>query len=190
VGRNDDDLELVRRCIAREPGAWRDFVDRFAATARIVARRYLKLHGRAHEEVDDTVQDVFVAITRRDFRLLKNYDPRYTFKTYLGVITRTEVYRQLRKKRPIPGDPADLDRNVAEGTDATEAVAAAEEQEALIAALDSLPARDAEILRLRFLREMEYTAIAQTMRIPEASVGQTLFRAKRKLLEKLRRLEG
>ena len=113
MGRNDDDLELVHRCIAREPGAWRDFVDRFAATARIVARRYLKLHGRAHEDVDDTVQDVFVAITRRDFRLLKNYDPRYTFKTYLGVITRTEVYRQLRKKRPIPGDPADLDRNVA-----------------------------------------------------------------------------
>ena len=122
--------------------------------------------------------------------MLKNYDPRYTFKTYLGVITRTEVYRQLRKKRPIVGDPADIDRNIAEGTDAAEAVSAMEEQEALGAALDSLPGRDAEILRLRFLREMDYKAIADTMRIPEASVGQTLFRAKRKLLEKLRRLGG
>ena len=134
------------------------------------------------------MQDVFVAITRHDFRLLKNYDPRYTFKTYLGVITRTEVHRRLRKRTPAIGDPKDLDRNVAEGTDAVQAVVAAEEQEALAAALDELPQRDAEILRLRFLREMDYKAIARTMRIPETSVGQTLFRAKQKLLEKLRRL--
>ena len=185
MARNDDDLDLVRRCVAREPGAWSEFVDRFKGTAVIVARRYLTMHGQAHEGVDDVVQDVFFAVTRRDFRLLKNYDPRYTFKTYFGVITRTEVHRRLRKKRPVAADPADFDRAEAAGSDPTETAAAAEQKEALTAALDSLPGRDAEILRLRFLREMDYQTIASTMRIPEASVGQTLFRAKQRLLQRL-----
>ena len=42
MGRNRDDLELVERCITGEPGAWRQFVDRFAPTVRALARR----HGR------------------------------------------------------------------------------------------------------------------------------------------------
>ena len=190
MGRNDDDLELVHRCIARKPGAWREFVDRFAATARIVARRYLKLHGRGYEDVDDTVQDVFVAITRRNFRLLKNYDPHYTFKTYLGVITRTEVHRALRKKRPLLGNPDDLERAAVAEDTATQSVEQSEEREVLAEALDALPQRDGEILRLRFLREMDYKTIAGAMRIPEASVGQTLYRAKKKLLDRLKSILG
>lgn len=196
MGRNDDDVELLARCIAEEPGAWVEFVKRFAPTAKAVARRYLKLHGRPPDDgvLDDIVQDVFVAITRRHYRLLKNYDPRYTFKTYLGVITRTEVHRLLRRKRPIPGDPQEMEQAAAaqEAAAGDPAVRAAveEEKEVLEAALDALPDRDAEILRLRFLREMNYQAIANALRIPEASVGQTLFRAKQRLLEKLKGILG
>jgi RNA polymerase sigma-70 factor (ECF subfamily) len=190
VGRNDDDLALLARCIAEEPGAWVEFVDRFAPTTRAIARRYLKLHGQPLDDnaVDDITQDVFIALTHRNYRLLKNYDPRYTFKTYLGVITRTEVHRQLRKKRPSLGDPQEIARAAGTVEDASAGASAAEETEVLTAALEKLPARDAEILRMRFLREMDYKAIANAMRVPEASVGQTLFRAKQKLIEALKGL--
>jgi RNA polymerase sigma-70 factor (ECF subfamily) len=192
VGRNRDDLELVERCITGEPGAWRQFVDRFAPTVRALARRYLRLHGQMPDsaELDDVTQDVFLAVTRREFRLLKNYDPTYTFKTYLGVITRTEVHRILRKKRPLLGGPAELERAAPDEADASAEVEKAEEREVLAAAMDELPDRDAEVLKLRFLREMDYKAIAATLRIPEASVGQTLFRAKQRLLDKLRGILG
>ena len=192
MGRNRNDLELVERCVAGEPGAWRQFVDRFAPTVRALARRYLRLHGRMADsaELDDVVQDVFLAVTRREFRLLKNYDPTYTFKTYLGVITRTEVHRVLRKKRPLLGGPAELERAAPAGADASVEAERTEEREVLATAMDELPDRDAEILRLRFLREMDYKAIASTLRIPEASVGQTLFRAKQRLLDKLRAILG
>jgi RNA polymerase sigma-70 factor (ECF subfamily) len=192
VGRNRNDLELVERCVAGEPGAWRQFVDRFAPTVRALARRYLRLHGRMADsaELDDVVQDVFLAVTRREFRLLKNYDPTYTFKTYLGVITRTEVHRVLRKKRPLLGGPAELERAAPAGADASVEAERTEEREVLATAMDELPDRDAEILRLRFLREMDYKAIAGTLRIPETSVGQTLFRAKQRLLDKLRGILG
>jgi len=192
VVRNRDDLELVQRCVSGEPGAWRQFVDRFAPTVRALARRYLRLHGQMPDsaELDDVLQDVFLALTRREFRLLKNYDPTYTFKTYLGVITRTEVHRILRKKRPLLGGAAELERAAAAGADASVEVEQAEEREVLAAAMDKLPDRDSEILRLRFLREMDYKTIAATLRIPETSVGQTLFRAKQRLLDKLRGILG
>jgi RNA polymerase sigma-70 factor (ECF subfamily) len=191
VAGNEEDLLLVQRCTSGDVGAWRQFVDRFAGTVRAVARRYLKFHG-AHADpadVDDVVQEVFLAVTRHDYRLLRNYDPTFTVKTYLGVIARTEVHRLLRRRRPAASDPAALDAAVEGpgGGDAAEAVGRAEETEILHRALDDLPERDALILKLRFLRECDYRTIAARMEIPEASVGQTLFRAKQRLLERLKR---
>ena len=111
-------------------------------------------------------------------------------KTYLGVITRTEVHRILRKKRLPMGDPADLEGAAGEEPDVAEAAGRTEEREVLLDALESLPERDAEILRMRFLRELDYKAISRALDIPEPSVGQTLFRAKRRLLDKLRGILG
>jgi len=192
VGRNDDDLALVQRCLAGEPGAWRDFVDRFAGVVRAVARRYFRLHGRSADgpDVDDMVQEVFYALTRRNYRLLRNYDPTYAFTTYIGVITRTEVHRDLRKKRPLVGGPDDLETAAPVQDDAADEVEQLERSELLKRALDDLPPRDAEILRLRFIRGLDYRAIATALGIPEASVGQTLFRAKKRLKERLVELLG
>jgi len=192
VGRNDDDLALVARCIDAEPGAWRQLVQRFAPTVQALARRYLRLHAYLPDEaeIEDIVQEVFLALTRKDFRLLKNYDPTYTFKTYLGVITRTQVHRSLRKRRPILGVPDDLELAAPEEGTAVEGAERAEEKDVLMQALEELSERDAEILRLRFLRELDYKAIAEALRIPETSVGQTLFRAKNRLLERLKGILG
>jgi RNA polymerase sigma-70 factor (ECF subfamily) len=192
VARGRDDTELLARCIRREPGAWVEFVDRFKGTVQAIARRYLNLNGYVPDEpeIEDVVQEVFVAIIRRDFRLLRNYDPTFTVKTYLGVITRTEVHRALRRRRPLPAPAEDLEAASGSAPPSSDGAADAEQKEALLRALDDLPPRDAEILRLRFLREMDYRAIATTLAIPEASVGQTLFRAKQKLLEKLKGFFG
>jgi len=192
VGRNDADQELVQRCIAREPGAWRQFADRFLRTVRALGRRYLKLHGYLPDEgeLDDIVQEVFLALNRRDYKLLRNYDPTYTFKTYLGAITRTEVHRVLRKKRPSTAAPEDLEAASAADEDTALEIEREEQKEVLLRALEKLPDRDREILKLRFFRELDYKTIAERLQIPEASVGQTLFRAKQKLLKALRGILG
>jgi RNA polymerase sigma-70 factor (ECF subfamily) len=192
VARPRDDEDLLARCIRREPGAWVEFVDRFKGTVQALARRSLRLNGHVPDEpeLEDVVQEVFVAIIRRDFRLLRNYDPTYTVKTYLGVITRTEVHRFLRRRRPTTTPVEELEAASPSAPSSSDAAADAEEKEVLLRALDELPPRDAEILRLRFLREMDYRAIAGALNIPEASVGQTLFRAKQRLVERLRGLLG
>jgi len=190
-GRNDEDLALVERCIARDPGAWRSFVDRFAGTIRALARRYLKLAGQMPDdgELDDILQEVFLALTRRNHRLLKNYDPTYTVKTYLGVITRTEVHRVLRKKRPVFGDPAEM-QAAADPADHGAEAERTERIDVLTKALEDLPERDRELIRLRYLRELDYKGIAGRLGIPEASIGQLLFRAKDRLRERLKGILG
>ena len=192
MARGRDDSELVKRCIRREPGAWVEFVDRFKGTVQALARRYMKLNGHLPDEpeLEDIVQEVFLAVIRRDFRLLRNYDATYTVKTYLGVITRTEVHRLLRRRRPRVGTDEELEEAGATVPSSSDGAADAEEREVLLRALDELPQRDAEILKLRFLREMDYRAIAGALNIPETSVGQTLFRAKQRLVERLRGLLG
>jgi RNA polymerase sigma-70 factor (ECF subfamily) len=187
-----DDRLLVDRCVRNEPGAWRLFVDRFAPTVRSLARKYVALHGHSPDEseLDDHVQEVFVALTRKDFHLLRGYDPRYSFKTYLGVITRTQVYRSHRRRRPLSADEEGLEAAAPTVAPPGEAVEKEEEIDALTRALDDLEPRDAEILRMRFLREMDYLGISRALEIPEASVGQTLFRAKQRLLGRLKRFLG
>ncbi|MEM8884106.1 MAG: sigma-70 family RNA polymerase sigma factor [Planctomycetota bacterium] len=188
MGKNDAAVALVQRCIQREPGAWREFVDAYAPTIKALARRYLRLHGQYPDEsiLEDMLQDVMVAFTRRDYKLLRNYDETYSFKTYLGVITRTEVHRLLRKKRPQLGATEELEAAAPVGAYASGAAEENETQEILAAALDRLPERDAAILRLRFMRDQDYRQIAEKLGMPEGSVGQTLHRAKRRLLDELK----
>jgi len=188
----DDDRLLVARCLSAEPGAWSLFVSRFAPTVKALARRYLQLNGHFPDdaEVEDILQEVFLSLTRRDFRLLRNYDPAYAFKTYLGVLTRTQVHRVLRRRTPVLGDLEQLDARAAPGAGPSEGAGESEEAEVVERALAALAPRDAEVLRLRYYRELDYREIAGHLRIPEASVGQTLYRAKQRLLEKLKGLLG
>jgi len=146
------------------------------------------MHGAFvdESEIDDVTQDVFLALTRRNYHLMKNYDPTYAVTTYLGVITRTEVHRTLRKRRRHMARLDDMDVPAeAEESSARLQAEGAERADALEQALSEIAPRDAEILRLRYLQERDYKSIARALRIPEASVGQTLFRAKKRLLEKL-----
>ena len=140
-------------------------------------------------DLDDVMQEVFLAVTRRNHRLLRNYDSTYTVKTYLGVITRTEVHRVLRKRRPVLGAPEDMEAAADPGDLAAEAERA-EETDVLSRALEELPERDRELLRLRYLRELDYKGISARLGIPEASIGQLLYRAKERLRERLKGILG
>ncbi|MFQ5844932.1 MAG: RNA polymerase sigma factor, partial [Planctomycetota bacterium] len=186
-----DQRELVQRCITGAPGAWRELVDRYASVVQAVARRYLKLLGvEETADVEDVVQEVFTALTNQDYRLMRNYDSSYSFTTWLGVLARTHAHRLVRRRRPQTASVEDLSRHPDPGVDLDGQLQRGEEQELLERALNEMQWRDAQILRLRFLRELDYRGIANALRIPEGSVGQTLFRAKQRLLERLKKVFG
>lgn len=83
---------------AGDSRAWAEFVRRYGALIRAVARR----HGLQGADADDVLQEVLIALTSAmpDFE----YDPsRARFRTFLQRIVQRAIYRTFRKKAPRSG---------------------------------------------------------------------------------------
>lgn len=186
------EVELVARCAEGDRAAWEAFVDGYGALLTALARRMLmRRTGRARDaDVDEVVAEVFLALVRRDRILLKRYDPRYRLSTYLGVITRTEVLRLLRRGNRLPHDLEDAAR-VPESPGAGSPVRALQDQErteairGLRAALDELPERDRLLLTMKYLDGSDYRSIGSALGVNPESVGQFLTRAKARLARRV-----
>ena len=95
------DRNLLKRCVAEEPGAWRDFVDRFiglfvhvinhAAHARSVTSK--------PQDVDDLCAEVFLALVADDYKILRRFRGKSSLATYLTVIARRIVVREMSRRK-------------------------------------------------------------------------------------------
>lgn len=95
------DRDLLDRCVENAPGAWNDFVDRFYGLFVHVARH--TAHSRSARldaaDVDDLCADVFLTILADDFRVLRSFEGRSSLATYLTVVARRVVVRNLSERR-------------------------------------------------------------------------------------------
>ena len=196
---NDDvsEAELARRCAEGDRAAWAFFLDRYGALLRALVRRLLlRYSGRADDvDTDEVVADVLLALVRRERALLKAYRPEYRLSTYLGVITRTEVIRWLRRRRrtPLPLERAN------EAPDASvhirpDRLLQEEDKRAALEAmrvgLRTLGTRDQLLLTMRYFDGCDYKTIARVLQLNVQSVGQLLHRAKSRLAAALPELKA
>ena len=68
----ENDRSLLRNCLDREPGAWKDFVDRFAGVFVHViqhAAQSRSVQLSAHD-TDDLAADIFLALVANARRFL------------------------------------------------------------------------------------------------------------------------
>ena len=105
------DRNLLEQCLARKPKSWEDFTDRFLGLVVHVVNhtaqsRSIRLTA---EDREDLAADVFLAILDDDFHVLRHFRGESSLATYLTVIARRVVVRELlRKKSPASlGDAAD-----------------------------------------------------------------------------------
>ncbi len=79
--------------------AWDTFVPMAASVIRSVAWRLLSASG-FEQDVPDVVQEVFVRLSRENFRLLREYDhQKASLSTWIGVITNGIAIDAMRRKR-------------------------------------------------------------------------------------------
>jgi RNA polymerase sigma-70 factor (ECF subfamily) len=182
VALSDFDRELVQRCLTRQPRAWEDFVDRFLGLVIHVVNH--TSHARSiavsPEDLEDLSAEVFAAILEDDFGVLRRFRGQSSLATYLTVIARRAVVRELLKRRIVPNlGQADIDDVEDEAGGAEEErVANREEIERL---LEELSGEEAEIVRLYHLEGQSYQEISRRMGIPENSIGPALSRARAKM---------
>jgi len=179
VGLSEIDRKLLQRCLERRPGAWEDFVDRFLGLVVHVINhtaqaRSLRL---SPADVEDLASDVFLAVIDDDFAVLRRFRGDSNLATYLTVITRRIVVRELLK-RHVPASLQEVAQQADTETTPEQRLSNREEVERL---LNQLQGTEADVVRLYHLEGKSYQEISATLEIPENSVGPTLSRARAKL---------
>ncbi|MFO1095552.1 MAG: sigma-70 family RNA polymerase sigma factor [Planctomycetaceae bacterium] len=179
------DRRLLKQCLARTPGAWQDFVDRFIGLFVHV------IHHTAHvrsvrltaDDVDDLCSEIFLTLLKSDFAVLRHFRGQSSLATYLTVIARRIVIHELvrRKKEEALGHVVAHQAAVEAAGRNEEEVQRIEDAEEVQQLIRRLSPREAAIVRMFHLEGKSYSDISNQLGIPTNSVGAVLTRAVEKL---------
>lgn len=88
--KEENDIAIIRHCLAGKPFAWEEFADRFAILVLRVIKATAEHQRRtiSDDEKSDLCEAVFRAFRHNDFQLLREYEGASSVVTYLVVITR------------------------------------------------------------------------------------------------------
>lgn len=173
------DRHLLERCLAGRPGAWEDFVDRFVGLVVHVINHSAQSRSvrLTPQDREDLAADIFLALLKDDFAVLRHFRGQSSLATYLTVVARRVVVRGLLKRNTaarLAEVPAQL-AAPAEGADLFE------NREEVARLLDALEDDEAEVARLFYLEGKSYREISAQVGVPENSVGPLLSRAREKM---------
>jgi RNA polymerase sigma-70 factor (ECF subfamily) len=181
VALSEIDRNLLSRCLDDKPGAWEDFVDRFMGLVVHVVNHSAQARSirLSAADRDDLSAEVFLAILKDDFAILRHFRAQSSLATYLAVIARRVVVRQLLKRKSAASlSDVSADAQASDDVGVEKRISDQEEVERLIQRLDD---KEAQVVRLYHLEGRSYQEISNTVGLPENSVGPLLSRARKKM---------
>ena len=183
TAESEDIGRLIEGLSDGDKRSWDRFVARNAPFVFAAVQRRLGPFGR-HDDVEDVVQDVFVRLCARDFRLLRAYDPaRAKLSTWLTVIANPTAIDHLRRQKSM-NRPID---SVPEGELAVDPP----KDPVRIKIPDGLLSpRQALALEMLYTREMEVAEAAAAMGVDPQTVRSMHHKALTKLRAHFRDQEG
>jgi RNA polymerase sigma-70 factor, ECF subfamily len=186
--KRDDDRELVRLAKVEDKEAFEILVKRHQGRVFAVANGIL----RNKEDVEDVSQQVFV----KAYFSLKRFDQRAAFSTWLYKITVNECWDVLRKRKSRPllfetelseeqakQYKASDDRE-SPVRDVSDRLAIQQRLDELLGFLDE---RDRSMLVLKEVQGFSVEEIAEMLEINSNTVKVRLFRARKRIMDKLKR---
>jgi RNA polymerase sigma-70 factor (ECF subfamily) len=176
------DRELLRRCLAKQPGAWNDFVDRYLGLIYHVVQHtaHLRSMPLKPEDTEDLAAEVLLQIVGNDYAVLRQFRGNSSLATYLTVISRRICVHELARRmaaREVQPQPASEPAEP-EAEDHASGIERLEEVERL---LSKLPSREREVVRLHYIEGRSYEEISTELNIPVNTIGPILSRARKKL---------
>jgi len=175
------DRNLLDRCLTRKPKAWEDFVDRFLGLVTHVINHTSRSRSirLTPQDFEDLGSDVFMALIEDDFAVLRRFRGQCSLATYLTVVARRVVVRELlkRKTQTSLGEVAAEEHNHSTPSP-EERISDRDEVERLLSELNG---NEADVVRMYHLEGKSYEEISSSVGMPANSVGPTLSRARAKL---------
>jgi len=136
-------------------------------------RRFLLLRSAVSaSDVDDVAQEVFLRMLRYDRQELVAHPQAYLFKMATNVAAEWSI--RAARRRPHASEwLADLTAESSPESD----LQRESEESALRRALEALPPRAREVMRLHFAEGLAYEAIAERLRVSRRVVKREMIRA-------------
>ncbi|WP_145263584.1 RNA polymerase sigma factor [Calycomorphotria hydatis] len=180
------DRGLLDRCLAQRQGAWRDFVDRFLGLFLHVVNHsaHLRSVPLRPDQAEDICAEIMLEIIKDDFAVLRRFERKSSLATYLVVIARRVVVRELenqRKSEALGHVRAASVKHVAHVETFEKRI---EDKDEVARLLEGLTMEEAEIVRRYHIRGQSYRDISRELGIAENSVGPILSRARTRLRER------
>ena len=173
------DPELIEACLKGSGQAWEALLVRYQRLIYSIPLRY----GMPEHDANDVFQNVSLLLWEN----LGHVRDRARLGAWLVITTRRECWRLMRQRRQdipvLEGDA--LDKLLPVGPLSEDEFLAIEQQSQIRAAVECLDAPCRELLTLLFYTEPRpaYSEIAQSLTVPEGSIGPTRSRFLEKLLK-------
>ena len=176
------DKELVRNILEEDRNIFRELINRYEKLVTHVV--YGMLPNKS--DLDDICQDVFIKVYenlgRFNFQAkLSTWIARIAYNTTLNFLAKRKygLYEDLEN---FENDPA-----IAKNTSESPVIwtEKRESAEILRRELEKIPARYGTILSLYHMEEMSYHEIGEILNLPEGTVKNYLYRARKMLKERL-----
>jgi RNA polymerase sigma-70 factor (ECF subfamily) len=176
-----EEATLAAQALAGDAEAFGSLVERYAATARRVARAVLD----EPEDADDAAQEAFLTAWRK----LKQYDPKRPFGPWILRIVANAARDIRRARRVRETEP------LAPGLASTEASPADQTDRSLLrarldTALASLPERQRLAVVMFDVEGYPHADIAEILDVPDGTVRSLVFHGRRALRKALSPIMG
>jgi RNA polymerase sigma-70 factor (ECF subfamily) len=184
VGLSEIDRNLLERCLQRKPRAWEDFVDRFMGLVVHVVNHTARARSvrLTPPDRDDLCAEVFLATIKSDFAVLRNFRAKSSLATYLTVVARRIVVKELLSRMSASrlGDGTSYPaQGVPDPHPSVEDRFS--DQEEVERLLSGLEGTEAQVVRMYHLEGKSYQEIGAAVGMPENSIGPILSRARNKM---------
>ena len=163
------DAQLVARCRAGDPDAWRELVERYSRYVYAITQAF----RLAEHDAEDVFQDTFAKAYER-LHTLRDDD---ALRPWLASLVRRLCIDKLRAaKREAPLEDPELEPTEDKIDELDDAFAVHE-------ALRSLPEHCREILDRFFARDESYRTIAEALELPSGTIASRISRCLARLKE-------
>ena len=151
-----------------------------ARTWREKALSISRNHGADKDEAEDIAQDVML-------RLWQMHDELERFQSIEAIVTLMAKHLLRNRQRRRPTETLDATIIVSQDTSPHDELVMKENEEWLTAKLHQLPTTQRTLLYMRQVERRSHEEIARLLGIETASVSTLLARARRTILEEIKR---